>query len=95
MEVGNAAAILNEALWALWRGGRCAAEVELCVTILRVIAGFERVMKFFLVRSVACDVLVGQGVEPVLLVRVGLGDGLDDFTAVVKVEVGVRDNREG
>jgi hypothetical protein len=94
-EVGNAAAILNEALRALWHGGRCAAVVELRVAILRVIAGLERVMEFFLVRSVAYDVLVGQGVKPILLVRVGVGDGLDDFAAVDKVEVGARDNGEG
>jgi hypothetical protein len=67
-EVGNAAAILNEALWALRRRGRCSAVVELRVAILRVIAGLERVMEFFLVRGVAHDVLVAQGVKPVLLV---------------------------
>jgi hypothetical protein len=87
-EVGNAAAILDEALRALWRGGRRVAEVELRVAILRV-------MEFFLVRGVAYDVLVGQGVKPVLLVRVGSGDGLDDLAAVGKVEVGVRDDGEG
>jgi hypothetical protein len=66
--VGDAAAILDETLRALWRRGRCAAEVELRVAILHVIAGLERVMEFFLVRGVAYDVLVGQGVKPVLLV---------------------------
>jgi hypothetical protein len=86
-EVREAAAILNEALRALWRGGRCAAEVELRVTILCVVAGLERVMKLLLVRGVSYDVLVGQGVKPILLVRVGAGDGLDDLSAVVKVEI--------
>jgi hypothetical protein len=94
-EVREAAAIIDEALRALWRRGRCAAEVELRVAILRVIAGLERVIKLFLVRSVAYDVLVGQGVEPVLLVRVGLGDRLDDFAAAGEIEVGVRDEGKG
>jgi hypothetical protein len=94
-EVREAAAILDEALRALWRRGRCAAEVELRVTILRVIAGLERVMKLLLVRSVAYDVLVGQGVEPVLLVRVGLGNRLDNLAAVGEIEVGAQDDREG
>jgi hypothetical protein len=93
--VRETAAILNEALRALWRGGRCAAEVELRVAILCVVAGLERVMEFFLVRGVAYDVLVGQGVKPVLLVRVGTGDGLDDLSAMVKVEVGTRDDGGG
>jgi hypothetical protein len=66
--VREAAAILNEALRALWRRGWRAAEVELRVTILRVIAGLERVMELLFVRGVAYDVLVGQGVKPVLLV---------------------------
>jgi hypothetical protein len=69
--------------------------VELRVAILRVIAGLERVMKLFLVHGIAYNVLVGQGVKPILLVRVGVGNGLDDLAAVGKVEVGARDEREG
>jgi hypothetical protein len=94
-EVGNAATILNEALRALWRGGRCAAVVKLRVAILRIVTGLERVMELFLVRGVAYDVLVGQGVKPILLVRVGLGNCLDDLTTADEVKVGVRDDGEG